>query len=104
MPQTRTSTDASFDVILCQQGLQFFPDKLAALREMHRVSCRLGACSSASSDQRGHTTLPWVKPVNGMRARRPRVNIALHGYSQVPTPCAACSPKHGSAKRTSVRA
>jgi len=29
--------DASFDVILCQQGLQFFPDKLAALREMHRV-------------------------------------------------------------------
>lgn len=29
--------DASFDVILCQQGLQFFPDKAAALREMHRV-------------------------------------------------------------------
>ena len=29
--------DASFDVVLCQQGLQFFPDKLAALREMHRV-------------------------------------------------------------------
>jgi ubiquinone/menaquinone biosynthesis C-methylase UbiE len=29
--------DASFDVILCQQGLQFFPDKLAALREMRRV-------------------------------------------------------------------
>src|SRR6266852_9629005 len=29
--------DASFDVVLCQQGLQFFPDKLAALREMRRV-------------------------------------------------------------------
>ena len=29
--------DASFDVIVCQQGLQFFPDKPAALREMHRV-------------------------------------------------------------------
>ena len=29
--------DASFDVILCQQGFQFFPDKPAALREMHRV-------------------------------------------------------------------
>jgi len=26
-----------FDVVLCQQGLQFFPDKLRALREMHRV-------------------------------------------------------------------
>jgi ubiquinone/menaquinone biosynthesis C-methylase UbiE len=29
--------DASFDVMLCQQGLQFFPHKAAALREMHRV-------------------------------------------------------------------
>lgn len=29
--------DASFEVVLCQQGLQFFPDKPAALREMHRV-------------------------------------------------------------------
>ncbi len=29
--------NAAFDVVLCQQGLQFFPDRLAALREMHRV-------------------------------------------------------------------
>lgn len=29
--------DGSFDVVLCQQGLQFFPDKLAALREVRRV-------------------------------------------------------------------
>src|SRR5262245_9407309 len=29
--------DASFDVVLCQQGLQFFPDKALALREMRRV-------------------------------------------------------------------
>ena len=29
--------DAAFDVVLCQQGLQFFPNKLRALREMHRV-------------------------------------------------------------------
>jgi ubiquinone/menaquinone biosynthesis C-methylase UbiE len=28
---------ASFDVVLCQQGFQFFPDKRAALREMKRV-------------------------------------------------------------------
>lgn len=28
---------AAFDVVLCQQGLQFFPDRAAALREMHRV-------------------------------------------------------------------
>lgn len=29
--------DESFDVVLCQQGLQFFPDKAAALKEFHRV-------------------------------------------------------------------
>ena len=29
--------DGSFDVVVCQQGLQFFPDKPAALREMRRV-------------------------------------------------------------------
>ena len=29
--------DGSFDVVLCQQGLQFFPDQIAALREMRRV-------------------------------------------------------------------
>jgi ubiquinone/menaquinone biosynthesis C-methylase UbiE len=29
--------NAAFHVVLCQQGLQFFPDRLAALRELHRV-------------------------------------------------------------------
>jgi SAM-dependent methyltransferase len=29
--------DASFDVVSCQQGLQFFPDRPAALAEMSRV-------------------------------------------------------------------
>jgi len=29
--------DASFDVVLCQHGLQQFPDHSTALREMHRV-------------------------------------------------------------------
>jgi ubiquinone/menaquinone biosynthesis C-methylase UbiE len=28
---------AAYDVVLCQQGLQFFPDRPAALREMRRV-------------------------------------------------------------------
>ena len=29
--------DASFDVVFCQLGLQYFPDRRAALGEMHRV-------------------------------------------------------------------
>lgn len=29
--------DAAFDVVLCQQGVQFFPEKALAVAEMHRV-------------------------------------------------------------------
>ncbi len=29
--------DATFDLVCCQQGLQFFPDRLAALRQMYRL-------------------------------------------------------------------
>lgn len=29
--------DRSFDVVLCQMGLQFMPNKLAAITEMHRI-------------------------------------------------------------------
>jgi SAM-dependent methyltransferase len=29
--------EASFDLVLCQQGLQYFPDRIGALREMRRV-------------------------------------------------------------------
>ena len=34
--------DASFDVVLCQMGLQFMPDKRAALEEMYRVLADAG--------------------------------------------------------------
>jgi ubiquinone/menaquinone biosynthesis C-methylase UbiE len=34
--------DASFDVVLCQMGLEFIPNRLAALREMQRVLARGG--------------------------------------------------------------
>jgi ubiquinone/menaquinone biosynthesis C-methylase UbiE len=31
------AANGTFDAVLCQQGLQFFPDRPGALREMHRV-------------------------------------------------------------------
>ncbi|MBW3548473.1 MAG: methyltransferase domain-containing protein [Actinobacteria bacterium] len=34
--------DASFDAAFCQQGLQFFPDRLAALQEIRRVLAPAG--------------------------------------------------------------
>ena len=39
--------DAAFDVAFCQQGLQFFPDRVTALREMYRVLRPGGGCCSA---------------------------------------------------------
>jgi ubiquinone/menaquinone biosynthesis C-methylase UbiE len=35
-------SDATFDVVFCQQGFQFFPDRSAALSEMYRVLVRGG--------------------------------------------------------------
>jgi ubiquinone/menaquinone biosynthesis C-methylase UbiE len=40
--------DAAFDVVLCQQGLQFFPDRAGALGEMHRVLKRGGRLAIAT--------------------------------------------------------
>jgi ubiquinone/menaquinone biosynthesis C-methylase UbiE len=39
--------DSEFDVVLCQQGLQFVPDKLRALREMCRVAVPGGVVALA---------------------------------------------------------
>ena len=36
--------DESFDIVICQQGLQFFPDKLGALREIFRLLRPGGRC------------------------------------------------------------
>ena len=30
-------SDNEFDIVICQHGLQYFPDRPAALKEMHRV-------------------------------------------------------------------
>jgi SAM-dependent methyltransferase len=50
--------DASFDLALCQQGLQFFPDRPAALREVRRVLEPRGRL--ALSVWRPHATQPWL--------------------------------------------
>ncbi|MBI2294629.1 MAG: methyltransferase domain-containing protein [Betaproteobacteria bacterium] len=66
--------DESFDAVLCQQGLQFFPDKLAALREMHRVLAaggRLGVCVWQSIERN-----PWSAAVTNALARHVNQNAA----------------------------
>src|SRR5262245_21621262 len=53
--------EATFDAVLCQQGLQFFPDKLAALRDMHRVLVPTGQL--VLSVWRGIAHCPWQRSV-----------------------------------------
>ena len=53
--------DGSFDVILCQQAVQFFPDRTRALREMRRVLRRSGR--AAFSVLRGIEHSPAYVPM-----------------------------------------
>jgi len=81
--------DASVDVVLCQQGLQFFPDRIQALREMRRV-LRLGGrlaftVWSAIDDTPYQAALAdaltrHVSPEAGAMARAPH---ALHDATEM---------------------
>lgn len=59
--------DASFDVVLCQQGLQFFPDKTRSLGEMCRVLAPGGRL--VVSVWRGLEFAPWQLAVADALAR-----------------------------------
>ncbi len=51
--------DESFDVITCQQGLQFFPDRPAALRAM-RSRCAAGGLVAIATWTALEDTIAWV--------------------------------------------
>ena len=51
--------DASFDLVLCQHGLQFFPDRPAAMREMRRVLASRGRIGAVVWRSREHQSL-WA--------------------------------------------
>jgi SAM-dependent methyltransferase len=53
--------DEAFAVVLCQQGLQFFPDKPGALQEMRRVLVPTGRF--VLSIWRGLPHCPWQQAV-----------------------------------------
>lgn len=58
--------DGSFDIVLCQLGLQFFPDKPLALREMHRVLAPAGrvALSVYSAIERTPAAYAFVQALD----------------------------------------
>lgn len=53
--------DSGFDVVFCQQGLQFFADKPAALSEMHRVLAPGGRLALSVFRSLDHC--PWHRAV-----------------------------------------
>lgn len=78
--------DKSFDVVLCLQGLQFFPDRICALREMARVlksSGRLLAIVWRSLDHcKGHQAMVQALENRGVDAAAARKPFSL-GDEQV---------------------
>jgi SAM-dependent methyltransferase len=57
--------DASFDVITCQAGVMFFPDVVAALREMARVTRPGGTVVVQAFERRENQPAygPWIEMV-----------------------------------------
>ncbi len=53
--------DGAFDLATCQQGMQFFPDQVAALKEIHRALKRGGRVAFAVWSDPAHSVLPVVK-------------------------------------------
>lgn len=71
--------DGAFDVVTCQQGVQFFPDRAAALREFRRVLAPGGrvvvSCWGPVESSPGHAVLAQIAeqhvPESGKAARAP---------------------------------
>jgi len=70
--------DGSFDIVLCLQGLQFFPERVAGLKEIHRVLSAEGRLAAsvwrAIEHCKGHDALAKVLQRHGIEtqaAQRP---------------------------------
>jgi len=73
---------AAFDVVLCQQGLQFFPDRSAALREMHRVLTPRGRLALNVS------RAPRHNPYNTVLAAALSRHVSAEAGANLLAPCA----------------
>ena len=67
--------DGEFNLVTCQQGLQFFPDRGLALREMRRVTREGGrlamSCWRASAEAPGHAAVErWLSAAWAQRPPR----------------------------------
>lgn len=93
--------DASVDLVICQQGFQFFPDGDAAAREMHRVLrpggrvaiatwCEMDRCTIFGAMQRALITTGCTEaaqkqavPFNFMPRERLEGHFAAAGFADI---------------------
>lgn len=86
--------DAAFDLVLCQHGLQFFPDRTRAASEMHRVLRRGGrAAVLVLQDLSLHPVFEAVMASLAHRLQRPlsefAVPFSIPGAQELQQPFAA---------------
>jgi SAM-dependent methyltransferase len=79
-------TDGAFDVVLCQQGLQFCPDKAAVAAELHRVLREGGRL--ALSVWRDIPHVPYILAVTGALAD----HVSAEASQRMSAPCSFASP------------
>jgi len=91
--------DGSFDVATCQQGLQFFPDRLAALDEIHRA-LRAGGRIGIAVGKRIAECPPFEVLAEAIRAlaatSSPTATRVDRGACRWPAICARCWTVPGS--------
>jgi ubiquinone/menaquinone biosynthesis C-methylase UbiE len=91
--------DGSFDVATCQQGLQFFPDRLAALAEIHRAlrpGGRIGVRSGSASASAPRSPC-WPRRSGRWRGASSRTAMrAGRGACRWPAICVRCWTVPGS--------
>jgi SAM-dependent methyltransferase len=73
--------DGEFDVVLCQQGLQFCPDKSAAVAEMRRVLRAGGRLALSVWRDIGHC--PYILAVTGALAH----HVGAEASQRMSAPC-----------------
>ena len=96
--------DAAFDVVLCQQGFQFFPDKPAARAKCIACWRRAGGSPSASGKPRVLFSSRSRKVSSATSIETRRRSFVRIAWCRTPRRCAACSSQPAFAMSKSVPA
>ena len=80
-PENLPFNDRSFDLVLCQHGLEFIADRQTALREMRRASAGFAAGARRSACGRR-----WIKTPSCRRSMKSSRGISTNRFRPSPKP------------------